>query len=221
MKKIFPVLFILSLCIGLSACSKKSNSLEGDGIADWSEERPLHSFHSIILNGSSDVYIHASTDYRAVVNGSEELVSHFETRVENGVLILQFPDGYRVYHNNVTIDVYTPAIHDIKINGSASAVLNSGFTGKNLRIKINGSGSFETQNNNYENLFPIINGSGNMDTRLIHAKTVIAEISGSGGIYCSVADLLKARIQGSGTIDYWGSPATDIEISGSGKVKKH
>lgn len=210
-----PLLFLLA-----TACSKKETSVSGEGPIEH-QDRPLSHFSSVRLNGAATMSIHPAAHPSVTVSGYENLISLFETKVEGEVLILQFNDQYKVKNSNIHIDIYTDVIEEIKINGSGSIFLSSGWDIPALSVKINGSGKFESQQNHFRELHLSINGSADMDTRLAVTNAAFANISGSGKIRLRVTDYLKANINGSGEIDYWGNPGkTDIQISGSGKVRK-
>lgn len=219
MKQMLPVVFFLSVL--LTAVSCKKDSVKGGGeIAN--ENRPLGAFSSIIANGSTHIVLHVAGHYSATVSGYENLLSVYETHLENGVLTLQFIDEYHVSNSNITVDVYAPSISDIKLNGSGEIHINSGFDGDELSVKINGSGEIRSDANTFKKADLSVNGSGTIEARPLRAENGFATISGSGAISFSVTSYLKASVSGSGTIDYWGDPGTtDVHVSGSGKIRKH
>jgi len=62
-------------------------------------------------------------------------------------------------------------------------------------------------------------GSGKMLLSDLVTKDVICTVSGSGNMYVNAVNSLKVIITGSGDIVYTGTPAVDIQTSGSGRLR--
>lgn len=200
----------------MASCSRER--LKGDG-ATISETRITAPFNSIDCNGSNEIRVFRDTVYRVIVTGYQNLVPAYTTNVSGGKLRLEYEDNTRVRNDNISVDVYTPDVNNITLNGSGNIRINPGFEGV-FGGEINGSGNLYLAGGDFRQATYRVKGSGNISARNAVADTVHATISGSGNIELTVVDYLVARISGSGNIDYWGSPVADIDISGSGRVKK-
>lgn len=219
MKKFATIIGISILAMGVTSCHKRI--IKGEG-ADVSETRTLATFSKVEANGSSDVTIVKDSVYMVIVKGYSNLVPAYETKVKGDRLVLEFKDNFwNVKNDNIRVEVHTPYVDKVSINGSGDIHTGSGFTQDHFEGDINGSGSISVSNNVYKSLKADVNGSGTFNSETCEAEDVNTDISGSGDIYVKVNNHLRVRISGSGNVYYRGNPATnDIEISGSGKVSK-
>lgn len=217
MKKIFAIA-ALSI-IAFSSCSK--HRIKGEG-SIVSETRSVSGFSSISLNGSEDVEIIPSNENKVIVSGYQNLVPVFKTKVSGSTLNLEFENNYfNVRNNNIKVTVYTNGITKLDINGSGNMTLRDSLKTDRLKMEINGSGNINARNNYIENVELDINGSGNINARNTTGKYVYVDISGSGDAEITAKEKLDVKINGSGSVKYWGNPSTvNTDISGSGKVTK-
>ncbi len=125
---------------------------------------------------------------------------------------------------------------DIAVNGSGDINIDDLSTGK-LSMNLNGSGNIAIDKLSASSTDASINGSGDIKlageapTQEISfngsgnylagdLKSASADISipGSADITVWVTDTLKAHIDGSGTVRYYGKPTVDQKGNGSGKL---
>lgn len=219
MKKFATIIGIGILAMGVTSCHKRV--IKGEG-PDVSETRTLATFSKVEANGSSDVTIVKDSVYMVIVRGYSNLVPAYETKVKGDRLVLEFKDNFwNVKNDNIRVEVHTPYVDKVSINGSGDIYTGSGFVQDHFEGDINGSGNISVSNNVYKSLKADVNGSGTFNSETCEVEDVNTEISGSGDIYVKVSNHLKVRISGSGNVYYRGNPATtDIDISGSGKVNK-
>jgi predicted small secreted protein len=215
MKKVLALLFT---ALVMSSCSKETIRGNGREITDI---RTVDAFTKVKAEGSSNVEIVQGPTQRVEVRGYENLVPVYETFVINGTLILKFRNDYfNINNNNIMVKITVPHVSGLQIEGSGHMYVQ-GFIGNSLSAQINGSGKINGQSSAYYSVWAKVNGSGDINCAGIQATEAEAEVIGSGKIELSVSDKLKARISGSGDINYYGSPANvDISISGSGHVRK-
>ena len=161
------------------------------------------------------------TQQKVEVTGYENLVPIYETYVTNGTLVVKFRNDYfNIRNSNIRVRIEVPQLSSTSLNGSGEITIRD-FIGSNLSVTINGSGNIYSSNCSYNYLYAKVNGSGHLRATNISTNTSEAEISGSGTIDVTASQKLKARISGSGEINYYGNPAaTDIQVSGSGHVRK-
>lgn len=213
-----PILILTAAVLLLTACIK--DHIRGSGIT-ITTDRNVPAFNSVKVEGSGNVSIVKGTTQQVKVTGYENLVPIYETNVVNGNLILKFRDDYNVRNSNISVAITALSIQGVYINGSGDINV-SGFSDSSLDAEINGSGKITASNSVYTNVFYHINGSGHINARTVQTSDADARISGSADIDLLVSNRLKARISGSGNINYWGNPAeVDAQVSGSGKVVKH
>jgi hypothetical protein len=142
-------------------------------------------------------------------------------KVENGVLKLKFNTNYNTIRNgNVVAHIKIPLLSAITIHGSQNIDVNGFLNGAAIHAKIHGSGSIRVNNTSYQSALLEVFGSGNIDAQGLQTKQAEAKIHGSGNMTVSVLERLNAGIFGSGNIYYWGNPALETTLSGSGRVIK-
>jgi hypothetical protein len=232
------IIQIMAVAVIFTSCEKAS--INGSGTTT-TESRNVTAFTGVQAEGSTDVDIVKGTRQKVEVSGYKNLVTIYETQVHNGILVLKFRNDFNnIRNNNITVRIEVPQISSAGLNGSGnlsvrnftgnsltSTVNGSGklallnLTGSELSSTINGSGDVTATNCSYNQLYARVSGSGKIKAAQILSDNAEASISGSGIIELTASQKLKARISGSGEIRYYGNPtATDVDVSGSGKVKR-
>lgn len=216
MKKI--CFLLLSASLLFSACTK---SIRGSGNT-ITETRNIPAITSVQLEGSAEVEIMQGNVQSVTVSGYENLVPIFITQVNNGNLVLRFEDPYyNVRRNNIKVTIVVPDLLAVRSNGSGQISISNFLNKINFNASINGSGNITVNNSSFIKMVLDVNGSGNIKAYGCTAGDTEAEIHGSGNIEITCINKITAHIYGSGNIDYWGNPvATDVQISGSGRVRK-
>lgn len=219
MKKFTVFMSVCLLALGFASCHKRGIRGEGNIV---SETRIVGDFTKIEANGSTDVTVVADDEYFVVVNGYSNLVPIYKTKVNGDRLILEFKEGYwNVRNNNITIEVHTPYVDKVTVNGSGNIYVGSGYKYDRLDAHINGSGNIKIGGGIFKYMDVNVNGSGNFNSEEADVNNVFVKISGSGDASVYVIDYLKVRVSGSGDVYYRGNPGTvDLDISGSGNVHK-
>lgn len=209
---------VVLLCLG--GCNK---SISGNGNLITETRTPGH-FSSVAINGDATVEIRqgAGMAQQVIVSGYENLVPIYESFVKGDELQLTFQAGYNnIRNNNIHLVIETPDIHALRINGSAAADLHGFANGNAFVTEINGSGHVSLAQSAFDLLTLKVNGSGKIMALDAPARDAEVNVTGSGDIVVKCSHYIKIAVNGSGTIDYYGNPATaDINISGSGTVRK-
>ena len=211
-------MLLVGVIILSQSCTK---SLTGSG-AIVTESRQATDFKSIRINGSGEVVIQEGATQKITVSGYENLVPLYRTQTDNGVLVLGFQSDYhQINRNNIKVQIEVPSLDAVMINGSGDILVQQFGYADSLSASINGSGKIRIQCTGYNQLHYEINGSGDILAATTVGKTSESVIHGSGRIEVNSTQKMQARIYGSGTILYYGSPAnTDIVVSGSGNTIK-
>lgn len=234
MKTIFSLLVLVTL--SLNSC--KERCVKGSGNIERIE-RTVSTFSKIKLNGSLNLYIQQGSVQKVELLADDNILPLIKTDVAGETLTLGLKHHSCIRKSN-RLDVYItiPAVTGISLNGSGNlygegvftgedielSIIGSGnanftFDGKNIRSNIEGSGDITVLGKtDYSRC--VITGLGKINALGLHASIADAKITGSGKIELSVRDHLKVHISGSGDVFYYGTPSTDIAISGSGKVTK-
>lgn len=211
------VFFLFSFTCLLSSCTK---SIVGEGPVQ-TENRQVATFTKVKINGSAEVEIIQSNTQKLSITGYGNLLAIYESQVNNGELSLGYKSRYNIKNDNIKIRIEVADIRSVYLNGSGDIIITNFMQGVELASTINGSGRVRVQNSSFTKMAYHINGSGSMYGAGIAAQQAEVSIHGSGHIELNCSQHLKVNIEGSGTVDYYGNPATtDISIHGSGIARK-
>ena len=217
MKYVKGVLVLFSVLSILQSCTK---SIVGDGPV-LTEDRTVPGFTKLRVNGSADVEVIESNSQKLSISGYANLLNIYESSVKDGELTLGYKSSYNIKNDNIKIKIEVADIRSVYLNGSGDIIISNFTHGTELTSFINGSGKVQIQNASFPKMAYHINGSGSMFGATIPALQVEVSIHGSGHIELNCTQHLKINIEGSGTVDYYGNPATtDISIHGSGTTRK-
>ena len=216
MKQIF--LFSVVSLILLTSCTK--DRITGSGSSSV-EHRSLTGFTSVEMSGSTNVLVRQGANFDVQVQGYDNLLPYFETRVSNGALKLGFKNNVIVHNDNIQVTVTLPILSGLSISGSGDMQALGNFTGSSvMEARISGSGNISIEQGITDNFYANISGSGNIHAFGLQSKKAEVNSSGSGSVELKCSDELKVKISGSGDVYYKGTPAVSAEISGSGRVVK-
>lgn len=202
-----------------------------------SQERKISGFDSITLDGIGDVNVHPGEEYKVIVTTNSNLQEKILTSVTGTTLYIDQEKNFNSFNSkNIKIDVYTPELKSITMNGAGLLKINSGNASE-LDIVLSGIGSIDAQDFQVENMNVMHSGAG--EIKLWATQTLKAELSGIGSIKAEkhpletadiihsgageitiwVTQTLKAELSGIGDILYKGNPKTDLNINGIGTIK--
>ena len=207
MKYLFSFLFI--------AMSFIANAQSGEG-----ELRQVGSFESISNAGSAEVIVKYG-DQKVYVDGPFNLLSDYETKVENGTLKLGFKKNFTTKNfSKITVTIYTKELKNLTSSGSGSIKVPGNIAFKNeVSFRVSGSGNVLVDNGKFDELNLGVSGSGHIKVSGT-AREVDASISGSGSIAAIglSADNVSAKCSGSGKMKITANKELDASISGSGNI---
>lgn len=105
---------------------------------------------------------------------------------------------------------------DVAVTGSGDVIL--AVEANTLDAKVTGSGDM-TLSGKTRQLEVKVSGSGDFMGNAMISENTQAYVSGSGDAEVNATKSLKARVNGSGDIEYSGNPDTsDTKVSGSGSI---
>jgi hypothetical protein len=199
----------------------------------------VNGFSSVKNCTSANVRIVHGSKASATVTVDENIQSTLDIHVENDTLIISTHPGKNIFrYSQFTVQVMLPALSGVTVNGSGDIAVSDKFYGQSLTLMILGSGDISGAFD-YERVQATIMGSG--DIKIVGSSRLFnGNIAGSGGIYADgleadradvtihgsgscvlrVDDSLNAKIYGSGSIYYYGSPSVSQMDAGSGSLKQ-
>lgn len=202
----------------LSSCH---NTLVGAGDiiekVSYQDSTATINFTEIEVKADCNVYLSQDTFTEVTVSGYENLVPHVNSHKDGNKYIIELAADYVFDNSNIFISITTPLYTKISLSSQSSIVGIDSIVGNNIEIVNNSSGSIS--------LFGDMNtvvaySAGPGLTRLcaLQADTVTAVMLGSGILSTKPINKLNAQIQGSGQVQYIGSPAITFSITGSGSL---
>ena len=231
MKKIALLVALATLCTNLMAQKK--------------ETRNLPAFQKIAFGGAGKVYVTQDSPQSVVLEGSEEILERYETKVEDGKLIVRPKDKWMNWNwsneDEIIVYITVPVIEGLSVAGSGDLLVKNRIKTDKLSIKVSGSGNLQAEADVKGSLEASVSGSGDVKISGT-ANTFESNVSGSGDVNANVvcdsnssfsisgsgkiilqgkANLFQASISGSGSIrgrDFSVETAK-IKIAGSGSIE--
>jgi Putative auto-transporter adhesin, head GIN domain len=204
------------------------------------ETRTTKDYDGIKCAGSMDYILIAGTEGKIKIEGEENLLKHIITEVKNGNLIVKVEKGINLRPSwNKTIkitipfkdissvslagsgdlwneDVINSNDFDVSLAGSGDVIVN--VQASSVEGSLAGSGDLTLKGKtNYLNVR--VAGSGDIHGFGLQANHTTVSVAGSGDAEVVSNESLKARVSGSGDIEYRGKPTKeDTKVSGSGSI---
>lgn len=238
MKK--PIFLVLALMLAVNSYAQwGGKKIKGNGNVT-TITRSTSDYDGIKCAGSFDYILVEGEEGKITIEGEENLLEYVITEVKDNNLIIKTQKKINLKPSwNKTIKITIPfkdisnvslagsgdlynkdrinaTTLDVALAGSGDVVLDIATT--NVDGKISGSGDL-TLKGKTENLRAAVSGSGDFHGFNLEANNTDVSVAGSGDaeVVCRVN--LKARVSGSGDIEYKGNPKKeDTKVSGSGSI---
>ena len=202
------------------------------------ETRAVESFNSIDLQGWGDLYITEGPQQPLQIQGEDNILPLLKTVVSDGLLKI-YTDG--CIRTTEPLRIYATAWHleSLETSGISTITSQSRISSPALDLKVSGAGAvyldvdcidLNTEisgaggavlNGRADRSNIICSGSGGIDALDLSTNLTRIEVSGSGQAEVNVQSVLDARISGSGSVYYIGTPEKITqEISGSGRLER-
>ena len=211
------VLFLLLLVA--ASCNKKKLKGEGDDVTDTVE---MAAFSYVRLLSNSPLTIGKSNNYDVIITGHPDLVGAYLPQIKDDTLTLEYDPFYTsVKDDNVRLVVRMPQLSGLQNNGRATVSVLPGFYGDYLDAGVDGPGNISFGSGNYTRLRAVLNGPGNLAADQLICDSVYAHVSTGGTMDIHALYYLYARVNGAGTINYYGNPdSADLQATGGGTINK-
>ncbi|CAM4300834.1 head GIN domain-containing protein [Gillisia limnaea] len=239
------ILILAALLLTISTANAqwwKNERIKGNGEM-VTQNRKVSNYDKVTLVGSMDVELISGKEGALKIEAESNLQEYITTEVSNGVLKISVEKGVSLSPSgNRGIKVIVPfeEIEGVSITGSGDIINLDQIKDRSFETRLTGSGNLKL-NLNVRDLNSAITGSGNTqlkgtaenfsctvtgsgDFEAFDLRTTNAEvsISGSGDVDVTVTESLKARVSGSGDIQYNGNPKKqDFKTSGSGSISSN
>jgi hypothetical protein len=185
-----------------------------------SETRSVSGFSAVNHTCFGDVDIAWGDEESLSGEAEDNLLPRIITEVRGGTLVIRVESEHDLRPTRpVRYTLVMRTLGQIEISGSGS-VTAPAIAAERLTVTNSGSGTL-TAAGQVEQLTANVSGSGKVRLGDLRATRAEATVSGSGTLTVWPSQALRAHLSGSGTLEYYGSPAEFTqEIDGAGRVTK-
>ena len=232
---ILPFLLLATSCVAVFPF----DGIVGNGKVITSS-LDARNFTAVKNYSSAKVIVRRGTVAMATVTVDENILEALDIKVDNGSLNISTKPGKSIMrYSTFKVTVTMPLVEEFGIYGSGEITASDRFGGDTVKLAIHGSGgingSFDAEKidayiggsggidvaGTTGKLVAMVAGSGSIAGDSLTADDALVSINGSGSASLRVHELLDARIYGSGSINYYGSPARLTMIdAGSGQIRQ-
>ena len=231
------LLTALLFCISFSYAGDKS--IKGNGNMT-TITRTTSDYDGISCAGQFDYILVAGTEGKITIEGEENLLDYIVTEVKNNKLVIKTQNHINLKpSNNKTIKITIPFkdISSVSLAGSGDLWNNDVISATNLDVSLAGSGDIVlninasstkgsiagsgdlTLKGSTNKLQANVAGSGDFHGFDLQSNHTDVSVAGSGDAEVVCNESLRARVAGSGDIEYRGNPKTeDTKVAGSGSI---
>jgi hypothetical protein len=214
-------------------------------VAQKTVKYDLPAFTEISLKNDAKLILKQDSIQSVTVTAKQTTIDKLVVEVGDRKLTIRYPtDAWfdsKWSPGDVEITVTMPQIDELSQSGSGSIVANQPINSRILDLYVGGSGVIKLADLKAEKLSAtlsgsgkiqlsgegtvsefrmILSGSGNIAASGLKSKQVDVIIAGSANCAVHALNDLKCKIVGSGEVTYFGNPAIESTIVGSGKVKE-
>ncbi len=225
-RKMFITLTIFGLM--LTGCTVNgihidvpANTINGSGKV-VTEPRDVTGYSSVDMQSIGNLTITQGNEESLTIKADENLLPYITTRVVNGTLEIGMkPNTSLNPSRTIEYDLVMKEVSGVQLSGFGN-IESEGLKGKNIEVKLAGSGDINIGKLEADSLLVRISGFGNFHSQSIKAATPTIEITGSGDINVDELDAenLAVKISGFGDAMINGkTTAQDVQILGSGNFK--
>ncbi|NNK87187.1 MAG: DUF2807 domain-containing protein [Flavobacteriaceae bacterium] len=234
-------LLICSLLISTMAHAQwwGSKGIKGNGKMT-TETRTTSDYDGVRCAGSMDFILVAGDEGKITLEGEENLLKYIVTEIKNDQLVVKIEKGVNIKPSwgktikitipfedieNVSLagsgdlwnkDIIRSDKLDVSLAGSGDIVLD--IESQDVKGSIAGSGDLRLKGSTND-LEASVAGSGDFHGFDLDANNTVVSVAGSGDAKVVSKVSLKARVSGSGDIEYRGNPSKeDTKVSGSGSI---
>jgi len=195
-------------------------------------------FSAVELNIDCKVYLHQANENYLSIQTNDSLFQFIETTNKRGRFKIE-ADNCIKENSFLEVHIYSKVFDEISVKGATEVFTAQGLKGENLDLNIEGSGKVELQldfkkidteitasgdvylSGSVDTHEIFINDSGNLTAFSLLSKKTNAKIKHSGNCKIYVSNELIAQVNGSGDLQYKGTPKNvETEITDSGRAKQ-
>jgi hypothetical protein len=230
---------ILCVVLLLFACTLELGKYDvvGSGAAA-SEERKIADVTSVDLNLPGDLTIALGDAESLFIDSEDNLLPYLETRVRNGTLEISSRTGTNIRPTlplafrltvkslkaltvNSSGDITAPFVEADAFtitSNSNGYILLAGLNADRLTVVLNSSGAVTVSGGQVENQNVTINSSGKYSAESLPTTNAEVLVNSSGKATLWVTETLKAELNSSGNVEYYGAPTVTESNQSGGRL---
>lgn len=234
------------LCIAFLSASSLSfaqwggKSVKGNGNVT-TVERSTGTYSGIKCAGFMDFKLVPGTEGKISISAESNLIEYIITEIKNDALIVKVKNNTNLKPNRnkpIIITIPYESVDHVSLSGSGdvwnegtivssnfdSSISGSGdvvlkISSSTAKASVSGSGDL-TLKGSATKLIAGVTGSGDFHGFDLESVDVDVSVTGSGDAGVNVSGELRARVTGSGDIEYRGNPTReDSKVTGSGSIQ--
>jgi hypothetical protein len=209
-------LLLMTGCSGLSISNTPLETIRGSGNV-VTESREVSSFSRVELAGIGNVILTQDDTESLTIEAEDNLLPYITTEVRGGCLILNHQDGFMLENTEpIIFRVTLIDLAEVGVSGAGS-ITSDHLDVQNLSAYLSGTGNISLTGSVEEQSITL-SGSGNFQGGDFLSHETWVTIAGTGNVVVNTSDTLNATINGTGFVQYLGSPLITENISGVGGV---
>jgi hypothetical protein len=239
--QIMIVLAIVVLTIATLSCEGGLGfkTVRGSGSVE-EKVYEVSDFSSVDLATVGKLVVEMGETETLRVEAEENLLKYFEVKVHDGELRISDRENVNLVPikgvffyltvkelEKITIsglgDVELPAIaapeFSVEISGGGNVDVEE-LTADVLDVEISGVGDLSVDGGKVGQQTIVITGGGNYVARHLESAVADIQVNGLGRATVRVSDRLDVTISGGGSVEYFGDPSVNQDVSGVGHVKR-
>jgi hypothetical protein len=170
------------------------------------ETRVLPEFTSISTQGVFKLVVTAGQPQAVMVSADDQQLANLSTTVVDGELVIAMPKKHNYRSSDkINITIGMQQLQRLRIEGVSETILNA-LAGENFQLQYQGVGHL-TAHGKVKRLVVKAEGVGSINARNLEAQSVDATVEGIGSVSVRASESLKARVEGLGSLTYYGKPA--------------
>ncbi|MGC9397323.1 MAG: head GIN domain-containing protein [Anaerolineae bacterium] len=203
------------------------------------ETRDVRDFSRVRLAGFGHLYIEHGETESLRIEAEDNLMQYITTEVKDGELDIRWQKNI-LATNREPIHFYltVKALDTITLDG-AGDIEAPNMQAETFSVNANGAGNFELLHLTADSLVVTISGAGNVtvtgeataqtvkinglgqhQARDLWSTTAEVEINAAGSATVRVSDALDAKINGAGSVYYYGNPTVSQRVTGVGRISR-
>jgi hypothetical protein len=226
------------LLAGCDVLTALEDAVRGSGVLA-TEQRDVRGASAVVMAAPGTLFVQQGDREELRIEADDNLIGHLRTRVDGRTLridvqpgrILQPARPIRYYlvvqdlerltlSSSGSAEIRNLAVFELEaVLGGSGDLLLDRFGADRLSLTVSGSGRARAAGAVIEQTVALT-GSGDFEARALESRFADVHTSGSGSATVRVRERLTARVAGSGSVFYYGSPQVQRTVTGSGTVRR-